>query len=261
MTATTETHLEAEKAGGVLTLTLNRPDSLNSLTTALIDDLRAAVEAAETDPEVRCIVITGAGRGFSSGAALKGVEGDNRTLGEVVQTHYNPLIELLRRIEKPVIASLNGVTAGAGAGIALACDFRVMSEKAKIALLFVRIGLVPDAGGTYLLAKLIGTSRATEILMLGEDVLPDKALEIGLVHRVAAPEDLDAVTGELAARLAAGPKSVGMIKRQLRGAENLSLADGLQLEADTQTEAGQTSDFGEGVMAFIEKRPAKFTGS
>jgi 2-(1,2-epoxy-1,2-dihydrophenyl)acetyl-CoA isomerase len=248
-------------ADGVLTITLNRPDTLNSLTTELIDALRAAVEDAASDDAVRAIVITGAGRGFSSGAALSGETAGIPDLEPPLLNHYNPAILAIQKIEKPVIAAINGVAAGAGSSFALAADFRVMSDKAKIAVLFVRIGLAPDAGASYFLPRLVGVTRATEIMMLGEDILPEKALTWGLVNRVFPADTFEQDVKTFAAQVAAAPRAAGMVKRLMRKTMNLNLPEQLKVEAKVQGEAGRTSDFVEGVMAFTEKRPAKFTGS
>jgi 2-(1,2-epoxy-1,2-dihydrophenyl)acetyl-CoA isomerase len=255
----TETPVLASKADGILTLTLNRPDTLNSLTTGLLDQLREGVEGAVDDDEVRAICITGSGRGFSSGASLSPDAGGS-DLEATLNAHYNPLILAIQKLEKPVVAAINGVAAGAGSSIAFACDFRVMSDGAKLACLFVRIGLAPDAGASYFLPRLCGVTRATEIMMLGEDILPDQALEWGLVNRVFPANDFEHLTRAFAERLAAAPRSAGMVKRLMRKTMNLNLPDQLGVEAKVQGEASRTADFGEGVMSFLEKRPAKFTG-
>jgi 2-(1,2-epoxy-1,2-dihydrophenyl)acetyl-CoA isomerase len=253
----TETPVLAEKADGILTLTLNRPESLNSLTPQVMDELKENVEAAGDDDEVRCIVITGAGRGFSSGAALTGEMSDIET---VLTKHYNPAILAIQKLEKPVVAAINGVAAGAGASVALACDFRVMSDKAKMALLFVRIGLAPDAGASYFLPRLVGVTRATEIMMLGEDILPDKALEWAVVNRVFSADTFEDDVRAFAQQCAAAPRSAGMVKRLLRKSMNLNLPDQLGVETKVQVEASQTEDFKEGVTAFLQKRGTNFSG-
>jgi 2-(1,2-epoxy-1,2-dihydrophenyl)acetyl-CoA isomerase len=259
MSTTTDTDLLAETAEGVLTLTLNRPDTLNSLTPGVLDAIRAGIEGAADDPDVRCVVLAGAGRAFSSGASLK--EGGSFDPEPMLLEHYNPTIMAMQKIEKPILASINGIAAGAGASLTLACDFRIWADDARMALLFVRIGLVPDAGATYFLPRIVGVARAAEMMMLGEDVHADKALDWGLAHRVVAAADLAAETRAFAQRLAAVPRSAGMVKRLLRKTMTLSLPEQLKLEARMQDEAGRSADFVEGVTAFAEKRPARFSGA
>jgi 2-(1,2-epoxy-1,2-dihydrophenyl)acetyl-CoA isomerase len=258
MSTTTDTDLLTERSQGVLKLTLNRPDTLNSLTAEVLDGIRAAVEAAADDPEVRCIVLTGAGRAFSSGASLK----DGRTFDPepLLLEHYNPTIMAMQKVEKPILASIHGIAAGAGASLTLACDFRIWADDARMALLFTRIGLVPDAGATYLLPRIVGVARAAEMMMLGDDVHAEQALEWGLAHRVVGAADLEAETRAFADRLASLPRASGMVKRMLRKTMSLSLHEQMKLEARMQAEAGATADFAEGVGAFLEKRPARFSG-
>jgi 2-(1,2-epoxy-1,2-dihydrophenyl)acetyl-CoA isomerase len=258
MSTTTDTGLLTQHAGGVLTLTLNRPDTLNSLTAEVLDGIRTGVESAADDPEVRCIVINGAGRAFSSGASLK----DNRTFDPepLLLEHYNPAIMAMQKVEKPILASIHGIAAGAGASLTLACDFRIWADDARMALLFTRIGLVPDAGATYLLPRIVGVARAAEMMMLGDDVHAEQALEWGLAHRVVPSGDLGAETSAFAERLASLPRAAGMVKRLLRKTMSLSLPEQMKLEARMQAEAAATADFAEGVGAFLEKRPARFGG-
>jgi 2-(1,2-epoxy-1,2-dihydrophenyl)acetyl-CoA isomerase len=248
-----------ELRDGVLTLTLNRPRTLNSLNPALLDALTAATQAAGEDEAVRAIVLTGAGRAFSSGADLTGglEDSDIRTM---LREHYAPAILALHDVDRPVIAALNGPTVGAGASLALACDFRVASERAKLALLFVRIGLAPDAGASFFLPQLVGAQKATELMMLGDDVPADEALRIGLVTSVFAEDEFAAGTAALARRLADAPWSVRAIKRELREATRERLEAQLRLEEDCQHASSQSTDFGEGVLAFVEKRVPRFSG-
>jgi 2-(1,2-epoxy-1,2-dihydrophenyl)acetyl-CoA isomerase len=260
MSTTTDAELLTATDAGVLTLTMNRPDTLNSLTPAVLDGIREGVERAAEDPEIRCIVIAATGRAFSSGASLKDF-GDDVSMSQVLNDHYNPTVMAMQKIEKPILASVNGIAAGAGASIAIACDFRIWADTARMALLFTRIGLVPDAGATYILPRLIGVARAAEMLMLGDDVHADKALDWGLAHRVVPADALAEETRAFAERLAGLPRSAGMVKRLLRKTMTLSLPEQLGLEAKLQDEAAQTSDFVEGVSAFMEKRPSKFTGA
>jgi 2-(1,2-epoxy-1,2-dihydrophenyl)acetyl-CoA isomerase len=259
MSTSTETDLLSEAAEGILTLTLNRPDTLNSLTPGVLDGLRSGIERAAEDPEIRCVVIGGTGRAFSSGASLKEF-GDTFDPETMLNEHYNPAILAMQKLEKPILASINGIAAGAGAAITLACDFRIMADDARIALLFTRIGLVPDAGASYFLPRIVGVARATEMMMLGEDVPAATALDWGLANRVVPAADLAEQTRAFAAQLASLPRSAGMVKRQLRKTMTLSVPEQLKLEARMQDEAGKTADFAEGVTAFMEKRPARFSG-
>ncbi len=260
MSTTTETDLLSATDAGVLTLTMNRTDTLNSLTPGVLDGIRAGIEQAADDPAIRCVVINGRGRAFSSGASLKDFNGD-LSMSAVLNDHYNPTIMAMQKIEKPILAAINGIAAGAGASVALACDFRIWADDARMALLFTRIGLVPDAGATYILPRLIGVARANEMLMLGGDVHAEQALDWGLAHKVVPAADLEAETRAFAERLAGLPRSAGMVKRLLRKTMTLSLPEQLKLEAKLQDEAAATKDFVEGVSAFMEKRPSSFVGA
>ena len=260
MSTTSDTELLAERDEGVLTLTLNRTASLNSLTPGVLDGIREQVEGAADDDDVRCIVLAGAGRAFSSGAALKGTSVEEFDPEPMLLEHYNPAILAMQKLEKPLLASINGIAAGAGASLTLACDLRIWAHDARMALLFTRIGLVPDAGATYILPRLIGVARATEMMMLGDDVHADQALQWGLANRVVPADELAAETRAFAERLASLPRSAGMVKRLLRKTMTLSLPEQLKFEARMQDEAGKTADFVEGIAAFTEKRPSSFSG-
>ncbi len=247
---------------GVLTLTLNRPASLNSLTDPLLDAITVAVNAARDDADVRAIVITGSGRAFCSGQDLR-VADDNGSIDVArhLREHYHPAIQAIRTIEKPVVAAINGVAAGAGLSLALACDLRVAADNASLVLAFVRIGLSPDAGSSFFLPRLIGMARALEMAMLGDAVDAQQALQWGLVNRVAAEGALPTEAHELAERLARGPRSIGIIKRLFNGSLDSDLTTQLTAEEEAQVEAAATEDFIEGVSAFFNKRAAAFTGS
>ena len=254
----------SSQEGGVLTLTLNRTDVLNALTNHLLDELSAALGRAAADPAIRAVVITGAGRAFSSGQDLKtAAAGGFVDVSTFLREHYAPVIHAMRTIDKPVIAAVNGVAAGAGFSLALAADLRIAAESATFVQAFVRIGLVPDAGSTFFLPRLIGYARAAEMMMLGETVSAQRALEIGLVNRVAADDQMLPLTQELAERLARGPRAVGMIKRLLSHTwdEDNDLDAQLGHEEAAQQVAVTTTDFVEGITAFLEKRKAKFTGA
>jgi 2-(1,2-epoxy-1,2-dihydrophenyl)acetyl-CoA isomerase len=254
-------------ADGVLTLTMNRPERLNSIDETLLSALTAGFQAARSDEAVRCIVLTGAGRGFCAGADLTqsamrsgGGAGVGAQIRERLQAVYAPLIALIRDVEKPVVAAVNGVAAGAGMSLALACDLRVAAESAYFLQAFVRIGLVPDAGSTYFLPRLVGVGRAMELAMLGERVPAAEALQLGLVNRVVPDESLGSAVAELAGRLARGPRSLGLIKRAVYLSMESDLRAQLANEENLQALAANTEDFVEGVSAFLEKRPAQFRG-
>ena len=256
--------LEVSRSGGVLALTLNRPSRLNALDDSLLTALADALAVARDDDAVRCVLLTGAGRGFCAGAdlgLLAGAEDDRgMAIRRHLQTHYAPVILGIRELEKPVVAAVNGVAAGAGMSLALACDLRVCAESASFLQAFVRIGLVPDAGSTFFLPRLVGLAKAAELAMLGEQISAAEALRVGLVNRVVPDDSLLAAAGEWASRLAAGPRSLGLIKHAL----NLSLSSDLRTqlghEEDLQALAANSADSVEGVTAFLQKRPAEFRG-
>jgi 2-(1,2-epoxy-1,2-dihydrophenyl)acetyl-CoA isomerase len=255
--------ITAESREGVLILTLNRPDSLNAVTVTLLSELGDALKEAAADDGVRCIVLTGAGRGFCSGQDLSEVksDGDSLPLGERVRRHYNPVVRRLRSIEKPVIAAVNGIAAGAGASLAMACDLRVASEDAAFMQAFVKVGLIPDSGGTYILPALAGPARAAEMAFTGRKVDAVEAKRIGMVNRVVPAEELMESALELAAELAALPtKAIGLTKRAFNRAVLPDLDEHLDYEADLQEIASRTEDHQEGVAAFLEKRKPGFKG-
>lgn len=250
---------------GVLRLTLNRPDKLNSFNEAMHRALRAGFERASADPEVRAVLLTGAGRGFCAGQDLGdrdprkgGVVPD---LGHTLDTFYNPTLRLIRALEKPVVCAVNGVAAGAGANIALACDIVLAARSAKFIQAFARIGLVPDAGGSWSLTRILGEPRAKALALLAEPLTANQAADWGLIWRAVDDEALQAEALALAARLAAGPtRGLGLTKRAIQAAATNSLDAQLDLERDLQREAGRTADYAEGVAAFLDKRPAEFKG-
>jgi 2-(1,2-epoxy-1,2-dihydrophenyl)acetyl-CoA isomerase len=256
------THDEA----GVRTLTLNRPDALNAFNEQLKAELQDALKKAERDRSVRCLVITGAGRAFSAGQDLKETQ-DKSAAGKPLdfaaelRRNYNPIILKLRTLEIPIIASINGVAAGAGWSLALACDLRIASKAAKFAGAFSKIGLIPDSGMTFTLPRLAGLARALEIAMLGEPIAAEQALHWNLVNEVVEPDMLAARTRELAATLARGAtRGLGLIKRAMNAGLINDLEHQLDYEADLQGIAGRTRDHHEGVAAFVEKRTPEFKG-
>lgn len=249
-------------AEDVLTITMNRPEVYNAFNEQMKKELNDAFKEAEKDPGVRCLVLRGAGdRAFCSGQDLKEHAGSKRSLKESLEKSYNPLIRKIRSIEKPVIGMINGVAAGAGCSVALACDMRVMSTTAKLVEVFIRIGLVPDSGSHWFLPRMVGMPRAFEYAATGRDIMPDEALQVGLVNKVAPPDRLESVTMEWATQLAKAPtKSIGLIKRTINKAMSADLDALLDYEAYIQEIASSTEDHSEGITAFLEKRPARFKG-
>ena len=247
---------------GVLTVTLNRPDVLNAVNEQLSKDLQDVLRFADRSTDVRCIVLTGAGRGFCSGQDLRDRTGaGDVSYGESIRQRYNPIILRLSTLEKPVIAAVNGVAAGAGCNLALAADMRIASDRARFIEVFSRIGLIPDSGGTYHLPRLVGLARAFELAYTADEVTAEDAMRIGLINRVVPHDDLMTVTLDLARRLAAGPtRGYGLTKRAFRYGMSASLEATLDYEAHMQEIAGRTADHREGVAAFLEKRKAQFQG-
>jgi 2-(1,2-epoxy-1,2-dihydrophenyl)acetyl-CoA isomerase len=254
-----------ERRDGELRITLNRPDSMNAWNKQLGADLLAAVREAAADDGVRAVVITGAGRAFSSGADLRAgfdptPEG-HPDVETVLHDVYHPIITGLREMPKPVVAAVNGPAVGIGCSLALVADLVVARESAYFLLAFVNIGLVPDGGSSLLLPERVGLARATEMAMLGERIPARKALEWGLINRVTADDELETTVDELAARLAAGPtRAYAGIKRQFNAWLFTRMAEQLDLEASVQQQSAASGDFLEGVQAFLEKRPAAFSG-
>lgn len=252
--------LRSERVGAVVTLTLDRPDALNALNGTLRRELLTAFKAIARDDEVRAVVITGAGRGFCAGADLRGGS-EERAFRRVLASEYNPLIGAIRALPKPVVASVNGVAAGAGVSLALAADLVIASEDARFVPAFHRIGLVPDSGLARTLVRALGRHRAFEILVGERPMSADDAHELGLVAAVVPADALPDETRALAARLAAGPTAgIGLTKRLLNAAEDATLSEALDAEAALQDLAGRTEDHAEGVAAFGEKRDPDFHG-
>ncbi|MBO9539391.1 enoyl-CoA hydratase/isomerase family protein [bacterium] len=247
--------------GRIAWIALDRPDVLNAMTDQMKRELLDAFKRADKDPAVRAIVLTGRGRGFCSGQDLADASKSEVSLGDNLRTLYNPLILQMRQMAKPIVCAVNGVAAGAGMSLALACDLRLCADNAAFIEVFVRIGLVPDAGSTWLLPRLVGLAKAFELAALGDKVDAAEALRLGLVNRVVPADQLEAEAQALASRLAEAPtKAIGLMKRAFERAFDHDLADQLEYEAHLQEVAGRTRDFEEGVGAFLAKRPPAFTG-
>ncbi len=250
---------------GLAIIKLNRPQVLNSFNRAMAQELQTVLERIESDNQIRASLLTGEGRGFCAGQdlaeAMPPNDGSKLDLGKIVKDQYNPIIAAIRRIEKPFIAAVNGTAAGAGANLALACDFVLAAENASFIQAFVKIGLIPDSGGTYLLPRLLGMARATALTMLGNKLTAAQALEWGLIYQVCKPEDLMPYAEKLAQDLAALPtRAIGLTKKALNAAFDNDLVSQLALEEKLQREAGYTHDHQEGVKAFLEKRSPAFKG-
>ena len=252
--------VETSRDGAVLTVTLNRPDVLNALTTSVHEALGAALKDAR-DPEVRAVVLTGAGRGFCVGQDLTEFQEAAGDVAERLRATYHPNIRAIRDLEKPVIAAVNGAAAGAGLSLACACDIRIAADSASFVPAFINIGLVPDSGGSYFIARVLGPARAFEWMSSGHKLTAAEAHAWGLVSEVVEADTLPARAAELAARLASLPtRGIGMTKRLFDAAPTATLEDQLEREAQLQSAATQTEDFREGVTAFLEKRPPQFRG-
>jgi 2-(1,2-epoxy-1,2-dihydrophenyl)acetyl-CoA isomerase len=253
-----------DTADGVATITLNRPEVLNSFRRSMASELRDAFERVRADDALRAVVLTGAGRAFCAGQDLAEVapkDGEMPDLGDVVRDSYNPVIRAIRRLEKPVVCAVNGVAAGAGANLAFACDIVFASASAVFVQSFSKIGVIPDSGGTFILPRLVGLHRATVLTMLAEKVTPEQARDWGLVYMVTEPEVLVETAFGTARQLATQPtRGLGLIKRGFNKSLGVDLDAQLDFEEELQREAGKTADYAEGVRAFLEKRKPVFTG-
>lgn len=248
---------------GIYTITLNRPDVYNAFNEQLTTDLQEAFKEAAKNDAVRVVVLTGAGKAFCSGQDLKDAPsgGGKRSLRDSLERRYNPLIRAMRKLPKPIIASINGVAAGAGLSLALACDYRIMADSAKMIEVFVRIGLVPDSGSSWFLVKMLGVAKAFELAATGDDVTASKAKELGLANEVVPLAELQAATLKTATAFATGPtKAYGYIKRMIDRAANMTLDEALDNEVFMQEAAGRTEDYSNAVKAFAEKRKPEYAG-
>ncbi|KAA5536982.1 2-(1,2-epoxy-1,2-dihydrophenyl)acetyl-CoA isomerase [Taibaiella lutea] len=243
-------------------LTLNRPEKFNSFNKEMAIALQQELDKCMNDDDVRAIYLTGSGKAFCAGQDLaEAVDPDGPELQSIVHDHYNPIIERLRRIEKPVIAAVNGVAAGAGANIALACDIVVAKESASFIQAFSKIGLIPDSGGTFFLPRLIGFQKASALMMLGDKVSAAEASQMGMIYKYFSDDAFEAESKKIAETLAKLPtKALGYTKVALNQSLHNNLTQQLQIEEDYQTLSGKTADFNEGIAAFLEKRPAVFKG-
>jgi 2-(1,2-epoxy-1,2-dihydrophenyl)acetyl-CoA isomerase len=257
--------LLVEQDGGVLTITMNRPEKLNAFNDTMLQEMIEAIEAAAQDDSIRCVVITGAGRAFGSGQDLTSfmVRSDISESTKVSDhlTKYHRLVFAIRSMPKPVIAAIQGVAAGISCNIALACDLRIAADNARFLEAFARIGLIPDGGGGFFLPRLVGMGKAIEMSMLADEVSGPEAERIGLVNKCVPLAEFESTTRALAQRLAKGPtRAYALIKELIYTSVASDLKTALQLEGELQDKAFETADHREGVAAFLEKRPAKYTG-
>jgi 2-(1,2-epoxy-1,2-dihydrophenyl)acetyl-CoA isomerase len=259
--------VKVETRNKVARIVLNRPDKLNAFNEQMGADLIEALKEAEKDPAARCLVVTGEGRAFSVGEDLNTNKalysgGKPLLLGDTLRKKYNPIVSKIRKMDKPVLAAVNGVTAGAGLGLALACDLRTASEKASFHEAFIKVGLAPDSGTSFWLTRIVGLAKAMEIGMMGEAIDAKTALNMGLVNWVFPEASFAEETTKIAERLAAGPtRALALTKRALNRAIVLDMDSALEYEAYIQEIAGRSKDHVEGVKAFFEKRQPEFTGA
>ncbi|MGB3584896.1 MAG: enoyl-CoA hydratase-related protein [Tunicatimonas sp.] len=256
-------HIIYEVNEGIGKITLDRPEVYNALNNQIKLELKQAFDQAREDSAVRAMILTGNGLAFCSGQDLKAAQTElaDTTYSEAVRTYYNPLILAMRDLPKPIICQLNGLAAGAGCSLALACDMIIASDQASLSELFVGIGLVMDSGSTYFLPRMVGSLRAFELASTGRTVSAEEAVQIGLTNRVVEHDQLESTTYQIAKKFAQGPtKTIGMIKQMLNRSYEMSLAEVLDYEAQIQDEAAATEDHQEGIQAFLEKRKPKFKG-
>lgn len=258
----TYSKIEFSIVANVAVIRLNRPDKLNSFDEAMAMELQSALDFCMDSTEVRAVLLTGAGRGFCAGQDLaEAIAPNSAAIEEHVENKYNPIVRKIRAIEKPVIAAVNGVAAGAGANLAFCCDIVIACESAKFIQSFINIGLIPDTGGTYFLPRIVGFHRATALMMLGDKLTAQEAKELGLVYKVCADDALYSEAMQLAKRMAQMPtRGLGLTKKALNYSLSNDLEGQLEVERDLQGEAGRTEDNAEGITAFLEKRSPIFIG-
>jgi 2-(1,2-epoxy-1,2-dihydrophenyl)acetyl-CoA isomerase len=249
-------------SNGVCELRLNRPSVFNSFNKDMAMQLQQALDACDLNDAVRAIVITGEGKAFCAGQDLaEAMDPDGPELQAIVRDHYNPIIERIRSIEKPIIAAVNGVAAGAGANIALACDIAIAKKSASFIQAFSKIGLIPDSGGTFFLPRIIGMQKAMALMMTGDKVTADQAVELNMIYKSVDDDDFESEVKQFAETIAKMPtRGLGLTKKAINASYSNTLTEQLALEETLQTEAGETYDFREGVNAFLEKRKPEFKG-
>lgn len=252
------------KEKGVFWITLNRPEVLNACDLPTLKKLSSVLKEAEADGSTRCVVITGSGRAFCAGADLQAIrhrrDSEKISLYDDLTQGFNPVASRIYNMDKPVVAMVNGVAAGAGMGIAFACDIRIMSESARFVEAFAKVGLVPDTGATYTMPRLLGITKAMELAFSGEGIEAREAERLGIVTKVVPLDMLESETRTLAEKLASGPRGLGLTKRAIHRALTLDFNHALEYEAQIQAVAGASEDHEEGIRAFLEKRSSKFTG-
>lgn len=254
--------LNFSKNNGVAVIKFNRPDKFNSFNKSLAMKVQEALDDCANDDQVRVIILTGEGKAFCAGQDLaEATDPNGPPLKNIVGEHYNPIIKRLRKIEKPIIAAVNGVAAGAGANIALACDIVIAKNSAKFIQAFSAIGLIPDSGGTYFLPRLVGKQKALALMMTGDRISAEEAEKMNMIYKAIEDEGFDAYVEGFSARMAQMPTyGLGLTKKAVNESFNNTLDEQLDLEEELQFEAGQSHDFKEGTAAFLEKRKPKFTG-
>lgn len=252
-----------ETQQGIAKITFNRPEVFNSFNRTMAFAVQEALDAAGSNADIRCVVLTGEGKAFCAGQDLKEVtDPEGPELTSIVRDHYNPIIEKIRALRKPVVAAVNGVAAGAGANIALACDITLAKNSASFIQAFSKIGLIPDSGGTFFLPRLVGLQRATALMMLGDKISAQEAANIGMIYRAVDDAEFDNEVEALSAKLAALPtKGLAFTKQALNRSMCNDLTAQLSLEEQLQTKAGRTHDYNEGVEAFLNKRKPEFKGN
>jgi 2-(1,2-epoxy-1,2-dihydrophenyl)acetyl-CoA isomerase len=254
-------YLQYQIESSVAFVTLNRPNVLNSFNYEMSRELQNVLDIIENDADIRAVYLTGSGRAFCAGQDLSEAISGEYSIIEIVKGHYNPVIKKLRNISKPVVAAVNGVAAGAGANIALACDIVIASEKANFIQSFSAIGLIPDSGGTYFLPRLIGTAKASALMMTGEKISAKQAEEMGMIYKCFSFEEFESEAKNITLKLASMPTlGLALTKKTLNVTFNNSLHQQLELEAELQEQAGNSYDYNEGVNAFLEKRKPVFIG-